>query len=294
MTTNEAPAGKRMRLRYAGTCRECGARLDAGQHAAYFRAEKAIECLSCAGGVVAVTPRPSSEPVREPHHPAQEPPADTGSAGASARREYERRAAKRAERVRSAHPKLGGLILALSEEPQSTRAWDRGARGEELLTKRLDALSDRGVLLPHDRRIPGSRANIDHMAVSAAGIFVIDAKCYAGRPHLRVEGGLLRPRTETLLVGRRDCTKLLAGMTRQTDLVRAVLARQPEFAGLPVRGMLCFVEADWPLIGGAFTIGGVDVLWPAKAAEKITAAGPLPAKTVSEVHRHIATAFPTA
>jgi hypothetical protein len=219
---------------------------------------------------------------------------DTGSAGASARREYQRRAAKREQRVRSAHPKLGGLILALSDEPQSTRAWDRGARGEELLAKRLDALSDRGVLLLHDRRIPGSRANIDHIAVSAAGIFVIDAKRYAGRPHLRVEGGPLRPRTETLLVGRRDCTKLLAGMTKQTDLVRAVLAQQPEFADLPVRGMLCFVEADWPLIGGAFTTGGVDVLSPAKAADKITAAGPLPDETVSEVHRRIATAFPTA
>ena len=36
--------------------------------------------------------------------------------------------------------------------------------------------------------------------------------------------------------------------------------------------MLCFVEADWPLMGGDFTIAGVSVLWPKKAASHIWAA----------------------
>ena len=46
--------------------------------------------------------------------PIVEPPEIlSGSAGASAQREYERRKAKREERIRTAHPKLGGLILAV-------------------------------------------------------------------------------------------------------------------------------------------------------------------------------------
>ena len=36
---------------------------------------------------------------------------------------------------------------------------------------------------------------------------------------------------------------------------------------IPVHGMLCFIEADWPLFGGAFTIFGVDVPRPKNAAD---------------------------
>ncbi|NYE18052.1 nuclease-related domain-containing protein [Microbacterium immunditiarum] len=81
-------------------------------------------------------------------------------AGASARREHARRQSNREQRIREDHPKLGGLILALTDDPQSTRAWERGAIGEELLAKRLKDLPP-NVRILHDRRIPGARANID-------------------------------------------------------------------------------------------------------------------------------------
>src|SRR5690606_35761953 len=116
-----------------------------------------------------------------------------------ARREYERRRARRQERVRAAHPRIAGVILALTDDPQSTTAWATGARGEELLGRRLDGLVDSGVCVLHDRRIPGTKANIDHIAVCPGGVFVVDAKRYRGRPRLQVEGGLFRPRIERLL-----------------------------------------------------------------------------------------------
>ena len=90
---------------------------------------------------------------------------------------------------------------------------------------------------------------------------MIDAKRYKGRPELKIEGGLLRPRVEKVLVGRRDCTKLVDGVLKQIDLVREVVG------DLPVTGALCFVEADWPLIGGAFTTRGVHALWPKRLAK---------------------------
>jgi len=214
---------------------------------------------------------------------------ESGTAGASARREFERRKAKREERIRGKHPKLGGLILALSDERQSTTAWDVGAAGEERLGKGLDQRASDTVRLLHDRRIPKSRANIDHIAVTASGVYVIDAKKYRGRPHLKVEGGFFRPREERLLVGSRDCTKLVDGVLKQVDVVRGLLD-----ADVPVHGVLCFVEADWPLIGGAFTTRGVQALWPRRLYPQLEAAGPLAAETIAEVHRMLAHALPAA
>jgi hypothetical protein len=279
---------KVMRLRYAGTCRICGLSLPAGARATYDRSTKTVTCVSCPEPVEA-----PAEPTASPAVPEPRPAVEPGAAGASARREYERRSAKRETRIREAHPRLGGLILALSEEPQSTTAWARGAKGEELLGQGLDRLRDRGVQVLHDRRIPRTKANIDHIAVSPGGVVVIDAKRYKGRPHLVVTGGIFRPRRSMLFVGSRDCTKLVEGVHKQLVLVRSAL----DLAGLPdvpVRGMLCFVDADWPLFGGAFVIDGVDVLWPRKAADQLLAPGLLDQPAVDTIHRTLALAFPVA
>src|SRR4051794_40274408 len=126
--------------------------------------------------------------------------------------------------------------------------------------ERLDRLADQGVRLLHDRRIRGTRANIDHIAVSAAGVFLIDAKRYQGRPHLQILGGLLTPGGETLVMGRRDCTKVVHGLQGQVDLVAVTMAGRPHFVDVRLSGMLCFMDADWPLIGSSFRTSGVDVL----------------------------------
>ena len=70
---------------------------------------------------------------------------------------------------------------------------------------------------------------------------MIDAKRYQGRPTLQVEGGIFRPRTERLLVGRRDCTKLVAGVHKQVDAVRGALTKGG-LGQVPVTGVLCFLD----------------------------------------------------
>lgn len=288
------PPAKVMRLRYVGTCAECGAELESGTLAAYYKATKTVRCLPCMepGG-----PAPSASPETAPALDSMAAPTldaiETGAAGSSARREYERRSAKREARIREAHPRLGGLILALTDEPQSTTAWASGARGEELLGARLADLTPKGVRLLHDRRIPGTRANIDHIAVGPTGVYVIDAKRYKGRPSLRVEGGLLRPRVEKLLVGSRDCTRLVDGVHKQVGLVRSALDAAT-LTDVPVHGALCFVEADWPLIGGSFVIADVAVVWPKKLAERLVAPGAMRKADVETVHRALAHSFPAA
>ena len=269
------PDEKRMRLRYSGTCRVCSVELPAKAEAIYERSSKTVRCLT--------------HDTASDASPGVATAVDAGSPGASARREFERRRAKRDERTRTKHPKLGGLILALSDDPQSITAWDTGALGEERLGNRLNELASDSLRVLHDRRIPGSRANIDHIAVASTGVYVIDAKKYKGRPQLKIEGGFLRPRVEKLLVGTWDRTKLVDGVLSQVDVVRGLIGDD-----LPIHGVLCFVEADWPLIGGSFAIRGVDALWPKRLYPKLKADGPLLTQTVAEVHRRLTSCLPPA
>ena len=214
-----------------------------------------------------------------------------GSAGTSARREFDRRRATRQQRVRANHPKLGGLLLAHFDDPQSTRSWATGADGEERLGARLDVQAGPMLRVLHDLRIPGRRGNIDHVVVCPSGVVVIDAKKYKGRPQLRVEGGILRPRRERLFVGGRDRSRLVNGVLGQRAVVRAALGETNQ---VPAKAVLCFVGADWPLIGGDFDTQGVHVLWPRKLTSLLVEPGPLTESDIAVTHRRLASSFPTA
>ena len=275
---------KQMKLRYAGTCRLCGTSLEPRTEAIYERSTKTVRCIDCSHAETA--PSAIEEVAQQPSRNPD--PIDIGTPGASARREYERRHAKRETAVRENHPMLGRLILATTHDPQSTTAWDTGALGEERLGQRLTELSSDSLRVLHDRGIPGTRANIDHIAVTSTGIYVIDAKKYKGRPSLKVEGGILRPRVERLLVGTRDQTKLVDGVLKQVDVVRVIVGDH-----IPVTGVLCFVEADWPLIGGAFTTRGVEVLWPKKLYPRLAAEGTI-TSGIDDIHHALASALPPA
>ena len=258
----------------------CGVALPAKAEAIYERPTKTVRCSTHDDPELSRPPATESEPVPRG---SPEEPVEPGTPGASARREFERRRALREQRIRTAHPKLGGLTHALTDDPQSTRAWDVGAVGEERLGHRLNELATDKLQILHDRRLPGSRANIDHLAMTPTGVYVIDAKRYRGRPHLKVEGGLVRPRVEKLLVGSRNCSSVVDGVIKQVTMVRHQLD-----ASVPVHGVLCFVEADWPLIGGSFTTRGVEAIRPKKLYPRLRSDGPLDVATIAMVHRTLA------
>lgn len=190
-----------------------------------------------------------------------------GVAGASARHEHERRKAKDEAATREKWGRLGNIAVAMTPERTSTRVWATGAEGEARVGARLDGIVSDDIRVLHDRRIPGSRANIDHIVVTPSGVWVIDTKRYqSGSPSLRVEGGLLRPRVEKLMVGGRDKSRLVDGVLWQVECVRK------EVPDVPVRGILCFVDSEWPLLAGPFRVNGVEVLWPRKLVGRLTAA----------------------
>ncbi len=293
-----------MSLRYPGRCRTCGTSLPTGTVAIYVSTTKSVFCLGC-NSLTTSTPE-NVAPAIEAHTPVfaanHDGPASalitstadfsSGTAGASAKREYERRKQSYETRTRTNHPVLGGLILAVNGTPQSTTAWAVGARGEEQLGRRLDAIGH-GTLVLHDRRVPGSRANIDHVVISSGGVLVVDAKKYKGTPNKRVQGGFFSPRTERLFVGSRNCTPLVEGMHRQVSLVRSALDRA-DLMQIPIRGFLCFVDSSWPLFGGDFAVSGIGVVWPQKVVGFARERGRVDSASVESTYRALASEFPPA
>jgi hypothetical protein len=212
---------------------------------------------------------------------SQEP----GVPGASARREYERRRAARERRTRERHPRLGGLLLALRDPPQHETAWARGAAAEERIGRRLAELCSERVLLLHDRRIPGTRANIDHLAIGPTGVWVIDTKRYAGK--VWVEEPLFgRPK---LRIAGRDRSKLIDGLEWQTEQASAaVRISDPE---MPVHGALCFVDADLPLLR-TLRFRGYPLLYPKGLAKRIEARGAVTDDRIHGAFAALRAAFP--
>jgi hypothetical protein len=182
-------------------------------------------------------------------------PIDAGVAGASAEREYQRlvQARQRSTEGRFGR-RLGRLVLAFTDVPQSTRAWAKGAAGEREVARALAGVE--GIRLLNDLHVRGQRRNIDHIAVSPAGVFVIDAKDYRGEIRIRDVGGFFRT-DERLFVGRRDCSQLADGMAWQVDLVERVVASCGTATLPPVVPVLCFVNGDWPLFGAPSRFRGV-------------------------------------
>lgn len=275
-----APAAEKvLALRRADSCRVCASSLPVGTRASYRRSDKSVACLGCAGDAAPADAAPAA---------ACEP----GTAGGSARAEYERRRGARERRVREAHPRIGGLLLALGEAPQRERAWATGSAGEERVAVTLEKLCrDTPVRFLHDRRLPGTRANIDHLAIAPSGVYVIDAKDYTGDVDVEITGGILRPRVETLRVGRRDRTKLVAGVERQVELTLAALGNISEPP--PVHGVLCFVDSLMPR-WRRLAVRDVAVLTPRLLAKRLTAPGALEPTVADRLYATLASALPPA
>jgi hypothetical protein len=221
---------------------------------------------------------------------------DRGTAGASARRRYDQLRAAREQRVRKRLGSFGGLALAVTSEPQAISAWKKGSRGERRLGRYLDSLDNgRSVIVLHDRRIPGTQTNIDHIAITRSGeVWVIDAKKYAGKVQ-RVNKGWPWRRDVQLVVGSRDCTHLVRAMEKQVAAVRSALgaALASEF-DVSVHPALCFVDADVALLARPFAIDGVWICWRRVLGRRLRARGTMEPDQLLVLARRLACALPAA
>jgi hypothetical protein len=109
----------------------------------------------------------------------------------------------------------------------------RGGAAGGLLARRCP-----GVSVLHDRRMPNRRTNIDHLAIARSGVYVIDAKRYKGKIEVRKR---FRGE-EKLFIAGRDKAKLVDGLKRQAEAVRAglELIEQP----VPLHACFCFINPE--------------------------------------------------
>ena len=272
---DEGTAPRRQWLvKYDGVCSKCGTPLLRGEPAVWERTSRSIHCVQC----------PSAAAVMEAD------PVDPGVAGASAQREFERRKAKREAGTDERFGRFAKVVRAVTIEPQTTRAWATGAVGEQRIGAVLAALP--GVKVLHDRRVPGTHGNIDHLVIAAAGVFVVDAMRLDGMIEIRNRGLLLRP-DYRLTVGRRDRSSLARNMTWQVEAVAQALA--PSAIGpLPsITPVLCFVGASWPLISAPSVFEGVRLESERSITRLLAQPGHLASTDIERFTRLLAAAFPS-
>ena len=274
---------KLMNIRRSASCAECGEPLAAGMQAYSDSSGRVVRCVACGSSEESAPPSPG---IRTTEVNVAQRHEDI--AGGSATHEYEKRSArelaKKEQRVaadatwrrtiKEQRPLLGRLAAALTPVPQigpesqPTAAWKIGAEGEVRVAEVLASAT--GIEVLHDRLVPGSRANIDHIVVGPSGVFVIDAKKYIGAIEVRDVGRHFRI-DERLYVNGRDRSALVDGVLWQVDVVRTALGE--EFASVPIRGVLCFVGGEWGWIKKQKRIKGVTSLWPTALPDHVSVAG---------------------
>lgn len=216
-----------------------------------------------------------------------------GEAGASAAREHQRRTAARAYSARARlGDTIGSAYLFLTDDPQTTRSWGVGTEGERAVGRLLDARAAADFIVLHDRRIPGTKTNLDHIVVTHDAVFVIDTKRYRGRVEMRNWGNILFP-DRRLYVAGRDKSKLVQAASRQAGIVKQTL-NEAGRTGCPVVPVLCFVESDWSLLPRPLLFDHVRVVWSkglVKLVEKTKSSTPL---GTIDIASDIAAALPAA
>lgn len=217
------------------------------------------------------------------------------TAGGSAQAEHDRRAARHAADVRRRRPRIlafgavvaivglvvllavsplwGGVVLlfdlalvmsALLSTPNSISAWQTGAEGEVRTGRLLEPLEREGFRIIHDRKIPGSRANIDHIVIGPPGIFVIETKSLAGS---------LQIRGNDIFVGGRRKTGMIDEVKREALAVESALAEELAAHGWTVTPVICVHRADLPWfrseVAGVRIMSGKDLVKRLRTADRV-------------------------
>ena len=190
------------------------------------------------------------------------------------------------------------VVLAASTKlkvkKQSTEAWAIGARGELAVAAHLAETMAKGVTVIHDRRVPGTRANIDHIAIGPSGIYVIDAKRTTGRVEVRRSGSGRRRGPTQLWVGGRNKSKFLEGMDWQLNAVMSALQRVPEAQLVHTHPMVVLVGAQWGWFARPLQVRGVWVGRAKEAATVVSRPGPVSPEQIKTITNALANAMPPA
>lgn len=140
-------------------------------------------------------------------------------------------------------------LFVVSRLPAEARYWSKGARGERRTAAYLEPLLRRGFVVLHDRQLPGSRANLDHIAIGPAGIFVIETKYISGT---------IEVLNDRLFVSDHDRGAYLEQVYREAIGAQVALGDLLNVLRLTVTPILCIHGARTPFFDR--TVGGVQLV----------------------------------
>jgi hypothetical protein len=116
--------------------------------------------------------------------------------------------------------------------------WAKGARGERKTARMLRPLERAGYTVLHDRALPSSRANVDHLVIGETGVYVVDSKNWSKQ---RIVAG----RGRRVRVGRTYGSTVVRGTDYEIRAVSNALAYDVG-QGVPVAGLLAVHGAKLP------------------------------------------------
>ena len=132
-------------------------------------------------------------------------------------------------------------LRAYAVRKPHVESWRIGASGEERVGSILQALESEGYVVLHDRRRPGGRDNIDHIAIGPPGVAIVETKHYRGRVTVR---------HQDLYLNDRRRTEFIEQVRRQVNSTKAALEVDH------VIGIICVVGGSFPIFG-ARSVGPV-------------------------------------
>lgn len=142
-----------------------------------------------------------------------------------------------------------GVTLAVWRwrRPSQWRSWLQGARAEYRTGRVLNRLKREGWGVLHDRRVPRSRANLDHVLAHPAGdlLFYIDTKAWhAKKAIIRIDRG-----------------RLMYGPWSQANKVETVAWEASRLADLTGMRVIPIIAVDGGKVnGGSLLFRGVHVV----------------------------------
>ncbi|MGW6605169.1 nuclease-related domain-containing protein [Streptomyces sp. NPDC055036] len=166
---------------------------------------------------------------------------------------------------------LGIVAYGVRQTYRRTRtSWAKGAAGEVATARLLAPLARRGFGVLHDRAIPGSRANLDHLVIGTAGVAYVDSKAWLSKKSkLKVEGGTLR-------YGRYDQSEALRKVIWEAEQAARAL-------GCDVRPFVAVHGAKVPGPRGRIEIQGVTVVSAKKLPGLLRSLMPQPGWTADRI-----------
>ncbi|WP_327359803.1 nuclease-related domain-containing protein [Streptomyces sp. NBC_01304] len=122
------------------------------------------------------------------------------------------------------------LLKRFFEPGAEVQRWTAGAAAERRTAKHLDALARRGWSVLHDRAIPNSRRNLDHLALlpDGLGAVYIDSKSTRG-------GGKAGLRGDALVLGKTAYPDAIKGVLREAEEASRAL-RVPVHPVIAIQG----------------------------------------------------------